>query len=155
MVPVVVTDMYNTLVGCSALLIASLATTASWAADETPKTQAFPAYRDHCHAANVCNGAYLAARGGKTIFVGAVGDAGDAARTPLTADSAFDIGSVAKEFTAATVLRLVDDHRLALDDAVASHLPGFPYRSEEHTSELRSLMRIPYAVFCLKKKNTQ
>src|SRR3546814_9322141 len=31
-----------------------------------------------------------------------------------------------------------------------------PIRSEEHTSELQSLMRISYAVFCLKKKkNTQ
>src|SRR3546814_9632359 len=29
----------------------------------------------------------------------------------------------------------------------------FDYRSEEHTSELQSLMRISYAVFCLKKKN--
>src|SRR3546814_4764251 len=28
------------------------------------------------------------------------------------------------------------------------------YRSEEHTSELQSLMRISYAVFCLKKKQT-
>src|SRR3546814_2243674 len=28
-------------------------------------------------------------------------------------------------------------------------------RSEEHTSELQSLMRISYAVFCLKKKNPQ
>src|SRR3546814_9985076 len=28
-----------------------------------------------------------------------------------------------------------------------------PARSEEHTSELQSLMRISYAVFCLKKKN--
>src|SRR3546814_9655004 len=28
----------------------------------------------------------------------------------------------------------------------------FPFRSEEHTSELQSLMRISYAVFCLKKK---
>src|SRR3546814_4516589 len=28
-----------------------------------------------------------------------------------------------------------------------------PMRSEEHTSELQSLMRISYAVFCLKKKN--
>src|SRR3546814_4667499 len=27
------------------------------------------------------------------------------------------------------------------------------YRSEEHTSELQSLLRISYAVFCLKKKN--
>src|SRR3546814_4619803 len=32
-------------------------------------------------------------------------------------------------------------------------LPGI--RSEEHTSELQSLMRISYAVFCLKKKTTQ
>src|SRR3546814_2767559 len=32
-------------------------------------------------------------------------------------------------------------------------IPPMP-RSEEHTSELQSLMRISYAVFCLKKKNT-
>src|SRR3546814_5284827 len=31
-------------------------------------------------------------------------------------------------------------------------LDGGAYRSEEHTSELQSLMRISYAVFCLKKK---
>src|SRR3546814_6022917 len=31
-------------------------------------------------------------------------------------------------------------------------LPGTIHRSEEHTSELQSLMRISYAVFCLKKK---
>src|SRR3546814_3047782 len=30
---------------------------------------------------------------------------------------------------------------------------AFVYRSEEHTSELQSLMRISYAVFCLQKKN--
>src|SRR3546814_4471572 len=30
---------------------------------------------------------------------------------------------------------------------------GIEARSEEHTSELQSLMRISYAVFCLKKKN--
>src|SRR3546814_1641603 len=29
------------------------------------------------------------------------------------------------------------------------------HRSEEHTSELQSLMRISYAVFCLKKNNTE
>src|SRR3546814_6457708 len=32
---------------------------------------------------------------------------------------------------------------------------GKVQRSEEHTSELQSLMRITYAVFCLKKKNQQ
>src|SRR3546814_959293 len=37
-------------------------------------------------------------------------------------------------------------------DATASY-GGGAIRSEEHTSELQSLMRISYAVFCLKKKN--
>src|SRR3546814_5446176 len=39
-------------------------------------------------------------------------------------------------------------HRIAHDHRAA----GQPGRSEEHTSELQSLMRISYAVFCLKKK---
>src|SRR3546814_1365537 len=34
-------------------------------------------------------------------------------------------------------------------------IAGLEHRSEEHTSELQSLMRISYAVFCLKKKNTE
>src|SRR3546814_4907722 len=48
------------------------------------------------------------------------------------------------------------------DEAFAAAATGFPvnppqtkeayWRSEEHTSELQSLMRISYAVFCLKKK---
>src|SRR3546814_3029567 len=42
---------------------------------------------------------------------------------------------------------------VAPDDArVATETVSFPGRSEEHTSELQSLMRISYAVFCLKKK---
>src|SRR3546814_2235625 len=40
---------------------------------------------------------------------------------------------------------------LTLNPLYAS--PGAPTRSEEHTSELQSLMRISYDVFCLKKKN--
>src|SRR3546814_9673510 len=36
-----------------------------------------------------------------------------------------------------------------------SRIPVLFSRSEEHTSELQSLMRISYDVFCLKKKNNQ
>src|SRR3546814_2269880 len=39
-------------------------------------------------------------------------------------------------------------------DRVVPMLPETLSRSEEHTSELQSLMRISYAVFCLKKKTT-
>src|SRR3546814_7951693 len=37
----------------------------------------------------------------------------------------------------------------------AEHVLAAGDRSEEHTSELQSLMRISYAVFCLKKKNAE
>src|SRR3546814_6207539 len=41
-----------------------------------------------------------------------------------------------------------------LSGALGLALAAAHDRSEEHTSELQSLMRISYAVFCLKKKNT-
>src|SRR3546814_4113693 len=44
-------------------------------------------------------------------------------------------------------------HVVASDDVTEQHeADEQAYRSEEHTSELQSLMRISYAVFCLKKK---
>src|SRR3546814_10754905 len=52
---------------------------------------------------------------------------------------------------------IIVEHRLhrggglEIDDADVAFAAGDP-RSEEHTSELQSLMRISYAVFCLKKK---
>src|SRR3546814_1893277 len=54
----------------------------------------------------------------------------------------------------------VEDRRGGLDEERAARhrvQPGLALalvRSEEHTSELQSLMHISYAVFCLKKKNT-
>src|SRR3546814_3626965 len=48
------------------------------------------------------------------------------------------------------------DWRQALQDSGKwSALKEAAKRSEEHTSELQSLMRISYAVFCLKKKKTK
>src|SRR3546814_6145450 len=47
---------------------------------------------------------------------------------------------------------LHQDHR---DLERADRGDARPRRSEEHTSELQSIMRISYAVFCLKKKNTE
>src|SRR3546814_10317621 len=46
----------------------------------------------------------------------------------------------------------VSQARRALELAQAAMAQGREDRSEEHTSELQSLMRISYAVFCLKKK---
>src|SRR3546814_2254262 len=52
------------------------------------------------------------------------------------------IGGIKLERTSFTGLQILPNLRLA-----------WKARSEEHTSELQSLMRISYAVFCLQKKN--
>src|SRR3546814_2694240 len=51
---------------------------------------------------------------------------------------------------------VLPDDRTLVDEVDEALEVAFGARSEEHTSELQSLMRISYAVFCLKKKkNTQ
>src|SRR3546814_8969646 len=56
-------------------------------------------------------------------------------------------------FTQAEVDEQLAIRRTAFRNAVAGVTTRRSERSEEHTSELQSLMRISYAVFCLKKKN--
>src|SRR3546814_8796359 len=50
------------------------------------------------------------------------------------------------------VVRVTAEGKACLEASVGQHVT---LRSEEHTSELQSLMRISYAVFCLKKKKQQ
>src|SRR3546814_8596528 len=63
--------------------------------------------------------------------------------------AALDEGQEAVLLRTIEAVYLIDEQQGAL--ARRRHLLGI--RSEEHTSELQSLMRISYAVFCLKKKN--
>src|SRR3546814_9453207 len=56
------------------------------------------------------------------------------------------------QYTRAPVRTEFGWHIILLVDRRADDIPS---RSEEHTSELQSLMRISYAVFCLKNKNTK
>src|SRR3546814_1104197 len=53
----------------------------------------------------------------------------------------------------AAAARAASHSNPSIDDSKVMAAPA--PRSEEHTSELQSLMRISYAVFCLKKKNTK
>src|SRR3546814_3038190 len=52
------------------------------------------------------------------------------------------------------MVTLATAHPAKFPDAV-ERATGLRPRSEEHTSELQSLMRISYAVFCLKKQNSK
>src|SRR3546814_9711613 len=71
---------------------------------------------------------------------------------------ALDPGDLADDRSHCAACRR-DDHGFAglgLADRQQPRISGEArHRSEEHTSELQSLMRISYAVFCLKKKKVQ
>src|SRR3546814_5920833 len=76
------------------------------------------------------------------------------ARSPARADAAAR-GHASRP---AAGLRREPPHaarRAGCGGAGAARAAGSAQRSEEHTSELQSLMRISYAVFCLNKKHTQ
>src|SRR3546814_8597018 len=69
---------------------------------------------------------------------------------PLTERSIGESGGMPDRVTLYRIPILVEWIE-ADGDAIERHPVGHP-RSEEHTSELQSLMRISYAVFCLKHK---
>src|SRR3546814_3664345 len=80
--------------------------------------------------------------------------AGESAGSPEISGDEHSGLAPAKSFASAAWAVAVADVSMSLDNvlAVAGAARDHP-RSEEHTSELQSLMRISYAVFCLKKKN--
>src|SRR3546814_2358782 len=61
-------------------------------------------------------------------------------------------GAISASLILQNVLLAVAARRELGVSTMASASPGYYARSEEHTSELQSLMRYSYAVFCLKKK---
>src|SRR3546814_4075538 len=93
-----------------------------------------------------------------TLFRSRDGGAEQAERPHLGLDGAVeDLVAVGLEdarhqLVLAVGPRGVADHALLLAELLLQQQRVLP-RSEEHTSELQSLMRISYAVFCLKKKN--
>src|SRR3546814_3658643 len=55
-------------------------------------------------------------------------------------------------FRSRSIGLMVMSRTFVMATCISTCMPIPPARSEEHTSELQSLMRISYAVFCLKKK---
>src|SRR3546814_1072153 len=83
--------------------------------------------------------------GNVPVIVDASADLKDAAEK-ICASKIFDNATSCSSENSVTIVEAV------YDDAIHA-LEAAGGRSEEHTSELQSLMRISYAVFCLKKKN--
>lgn len=95
--------------------------------------------------------AVLVVQDGKTLLRKGYGMAELELGVPIAPDMVFRIGSVTKEFTAACVLKLVEEGRLSLDDPIEKYLPDFSTGGRRvtieqlltHTSGIRSYTDVP------------
>lgn len=90
-------------------------------------------------------GAVVVARKDQVIAASGVGSADLAGATPITTETLFEIASLTKQFTAAAVMKLVQNGKLRLDDPISKHLPGIPENCKAITIEhlLRHTSGIP------------
>jgi CubicO group peptidase (beta-lactamase class C family) len=73
------------------------------------------------------------ARRGTVVFAAGYGFADLRAGVPASADTVYGIGSITKQFTAAAILQLQEDGKLALDDDIHTYLPGYPTNGQKIT----------------------
>jgi CubicO group peptidase (beta-lactamase class C family) len=100
------------------------------------------------------------ARGGTIAYQAARGKRDLDPDASATVDTWYCIGSVTKQFTAALIMQLVEAHRLALDDKLATIVPAFPHATEitfrqllTHTSGLSEYVGEAYTAGLLDKKD--
>ena len=95
--------------------------------------------------------AVIVTRGGRPVYAAGRGLADVDSRSPITSDTPFLLGSIAKQFTAAVVLQLVSERRLSLDDPISRFFPDWPQPGARatvrqllnHTSGIQDFTKIP------------
>jgi CubicO group peptidase (beta-lactamase class C family) len=91
-------------------------------------------------AADRFAGTIMVERHGKVIYQSASGLADRAAKTPVTMDTKFRIGSANKMFTAIGVLQLVDKGKVTLDAPVGTYLKDYPNAEFAKSVTIRQLL---------------
>ena len=86
------------------------------------------------------SGAALLAKNGEVLFARAYGLADRERGIANNLETRFRVGSMNKMFTAVATLQLADAGKLALDDAVGKHLPGYPNRDVATKVTVRHLL---------------
>jgi CubicO group peptidase (beta-lactamase class C family) len=86
------------------------------------------------------SGAALLARNGEILFARAYGLADRERGIANTLETRFRVGSMNKMFTAVATLQLAEAGKLALDDTVGKHLPGYPNRAVATKVTVRHLL---------------
>lgn len=68
----------------------------------------------------------LIARDGKVIYRNAFGLANLELNVPMKPENVFEIGSITKQFTAVSILMLLEQNKLSLDDEITAFIPDYP-----------------------------
>jgi len=79
---------------------------------------------------NTPGAAVLVARNGTIVFEKGYGLAQVETQAPITCDMRFRIGSITKQFTAASIFKLAEQGKLSIDDPIEKYLPGWPRGTE-------------------------
>ncbi len=81
----------------------------------------------------------LADRGGR-VTTAAFGYVDTAAKTPVTPQHLFEIGSISKSFVALAILQLQDEGKLSVDDPILRHLPWLPMETPYGEVQIHHLL---------------
>ncbi len=95
---------------------------------------------DQLAKADKFSGQLLVARNGKILLDQSWGLADREARTAVTADSRFRIGSMNKMFTTVAILQLVEAGKIKLTDTLGQHLPDYPNKELAAKVTIRHLL---------------
>lgn len=88
------------------------------------------------------SGTILVARDSEVIWQGAFGDANQSTHVPNQSDTRFDVGSIAKSFTAVAIGQLLEQGRLKLNDKVGLYLPNYPNPAVREQVTIEQLLRM-------------
>lgn len=97
---------------------------------------------------NRFNGSVLVCKNGKIVYEKAYGYQDAAAHVLNTSNTIYQIGSTTKEFTAAVILKLAEQHKLSLEDKLSKYFPEYKRWNEitikhllTHTSGIYEILR--------------
>lgn len=133
------------------LSVAPTAVHAQARATATPEAGQYEELLVEAYPADDPGAAALVARGGEIVFLGSAGMADLELGVPLAPDMVFEIGSITKQFTAAAIMLLAEEGKLAVSDPITRYLPEYPSYGDDvtiehlltHTSGIVSYTGIP------------
>ncbi|MEO7411709.1 MAG: serine hydrolase domain-containing protein, partial [Sphingomicrobium sp.] len=103
------------------------------------------------YAANGPGAAVIVTENGKTVYAAGRGLADIERKIAITPETRFRLGSITKQFTAAAIMKLVEQGKISLDDPLSKYLPDYPAPGASatvrqllnHTSGVMSYTNMP------------